>query len=85
MLGSKKIDTFVKVLEAARNETTENKIVSECDLNRKLATHLLKLLLDLDLLDKKQNSPISYLTTEKGLRFLQEYRQLKVSFDSEPV
>jgi len=82
MLRSK-LDIFAKVLETARNGTTKTRITNEANLNHKFATHSLRLLVDLDLLAETQNSPISYGTTEKGFRFLDEYRRLQRLLESE--
>jgi len=78
-----KLDIFAEVLEMARGGTTKTRIVSQTNLNQKLATYSLSLLVDLDLLVATHNSPVSYGTTEKGLRFLHEYRRLQMLLDSE--
>jgi len=78
-----KLDIFAEVLEIAKNGTTKTRIISQANLNRKLATCILHLLADLDLLAEAQNSPISYCTTEKGFRFLHEYRYIQGLLNSE--
>lgn len=78
-----KLDMLAEVLLIAKEGTTKTRLVSRANLNQKLTTHALSLLLDLDLLATTYNSPISYGTTEKGLRFLDEYRRLKILLDSE--
>lgn len=72
-----KFDIFAKVLEMAKKGTTKTRIVSQANLNQKVAKHSVRLLLDLNLLVETHNSPVSYFTTEKGLRFLYEYNSLK--------
>jgi predicted transcriptional regulator len=72
-----KLDIFAQVLEMAKNGTTKTRVVSQANLNQKLATYLLSLLVNLDLLAEKHNSPVSYCTTEKGFRFLNEYRRIQ--------
>jgi len=78
-----KLDILAEVLETARSGTTKTRIVSQANLNQKLTTNMLSLLVDLNLLAATQNSPISYGTTEKGLRFLHEYRRMQRLLDSE--
>jgi len=77
-----KFDVFAEVLEIARNGTTKSRIVSQANLNQKTATCSLRLLVNLNLLARTQNSPISYDTTEKGLQFLHEYRRLEQLMNS---
>jgi len=80
-----KLDIFAHVLEAARNGTTKTRIVSQANLNQKFVTYSLSLLVDLDLLAETRNSPVSYNTTEKGFRFLHEYRLLLGLLESKTV
>jgi len=77
------LDILAQVLETAKSGTTKTRIVSQANLNQKLTTNLLNLLMDLNLLAATQNSPISYGTTEKGLRFLHEYHRMRRLLDSE--
>jgi predicted transcriptional regulator len=77
-----KLDIFADVLEVARKGATKTRIISQANLNQKVATCSLSLLVDLDLLAEKHNSPVSYITTEKGLRLLQEYHHMKRLLDS---
>jgi predicted transcriptional regulator len=72
-----KLDILAEVLEIARNETTKTRIVGAANLNQKIATYSLNLLVDLDLVTERHNSPLSYHITEKGLGFLNEYRRLQ--------
>jgi len=78
-----KLEIFAEVLQIARDGTTKSKIVSQANLNQKLTTRMLSLLVNLDLLAATHNSPLSYSTTEKGLRFLHEYLRLQRLWDSE--
>ena len=73
---------LAEVLETARNGTTKTRVVTKANLNQKLATSMLSLLLDLNLLTATHNSPTSFSTTEKGFRFLREYRRLQSLLDS---
>ena len=73
---------LAEVLETARNGTTKTRVVTKANLNQKLATRMLSLLLDLDLLTATHKSPTSYSTTEKGFRFLHEYRRLHSLLDA---
>ena len=82
MLRSK-LDILAEVLETAKGGTTKTRIVSQANLNQKLTADMLSLLMDLNLLAATQNRPISYGTTEKGLRFLYEYRRMQRLLDSE--
>jgi predicted transcriptional regulator len=72
-----KLDILAEVLEMAMNETSKTRIVTAANLNQKIATHSLNLLVDLNLVSKRHNSPLSYHITEKGLGFLNEYRHLQ--------
>ena len=78
-----KLDLLAEVLEKSKKETTKTKIVASANLNQKLATHSLNLLVNLDLLTERHNSPTSYCTTEKGIRFLNEYRNLQKLLNTE--
>ncbi len=81
-MSRSRFDMLAEVLETARGGTTKTRIVTEANLNQEIATHMLNLLVDLDLLAARHNSPISYGTTEKGFQFLDEYRRLKRLLDS---
>jgi predicted transcriptional regulator len=72
-----KLDIIAEVLETARSEKTKTAIVSRANLNQQLATSTLKLLVNLDLVSERYNSPTSYLTSKRGLQFLQEYQNLR--------
>jgi len=78
-----KLDMLAEVLEIAKDGTTKTKIVTQANLNQKLATHMLSLMTDLDLLAATQKNPIHYCTTERGFRLLCEYRNLRKLLDSE--
>jgi predicted transcriptional regulator len=77
-----KLDIFAQILEVAKSGKTKTAIVSQVNLNQQLATSTLKLLLDLDLVSEKRNSPTAYLTSERGLRFLREYQYLRQILES---
>jgi predicted transcriptional regulator len=72
-----KLDILAEVLEMARNETSKTRIVTAANLNQKIATHSLNLLVDLNLVSERHNSPLSYHITKKGLGFLNEYYRLQ--------
>jgi predicted transcriptional regulator len=78
-----KLDILAEVLEIARNETTKTRIVGAANLNQKIATQSLNLLVDLDLVTERRNSPLSYRITEKGLGFLNEYHRLQKILNTE--
>ncbi len=77
-----KLDIFAEVLETAKVAKTKTAIVSQVNLNQQLATSTLKLLVDLGLVSEGRNSPTAYLTSERGLRFLQEYQNLQRTLES---
>ena len=77
-----KLDIFAEVLEATKIGKTKTAIVSQVNLNQRLATSTLKLLVDLGLVSERRNSPTAYLTSERGLRFLQEYENLRRILES---
>jgi predicted transcriptional regulator len=78
-----KLDFFAHVLEAARKGTTRELIASENDACHGLVENSLNLLKDLNLLAERHNSPVSFVTTEKGLQFLQDYSRLTKQLDSD--
>jgi len=78
-----KLDLLAEVLEKSRKETTKTKIVTSANLNQTLATHSLNLLVNLELLTERHNSPTSYCTTEKGIQFINEYRRLQKLLNAE--
>ena len=80
MLRSK-IDMLADVLEAARRGATKTRIMSRANLNQKLADYSIRLLVDLKLLTEKNSSPISRFTTNKGLKFLEEYHRLQKTLE----
>jgi len=79
-----KLDFLAYVLETARKGTTKELIASENDLCHGLIDDSMNLLKDLGLLAERHNSPVSFVTTEKGLQFLQDYSRLtkQLDFDS---
>ncbi len=77
-----KLDFFAQLLEEAKNGTTRGQVASQVGMPRKLVDDSLTLLADLNLLTKARNSPVSFATTQKGLRFLQDYQRLKQQFSS---
>ena len=78
-----KLDLLAEVQEKSRKETTKTKIVTSANLNQTLATHSLNLLVNLELLTERHNSPTSYCTTEKGIQFINEYRRLQKLLNAE--
>ena len=78
-----KLDFFAHVLETARNGTTRELIACKSDAYDGLVDNSLNLLKDLNLLAERRNSPVSLVTTEKGLRFLQDYSRLTKQLDSD--
>ena len=83
MMTKSKLDFFAQLLEAAINGTTGDQVASLAGMHQELVDDSLCLLADLDLLTKAHNSPISFSTTQKGLRFLQDYQSLKQRLGSE--
>jgi predicted transcriptional regulator len=78
-----KLDFLAHVLETARNGTTRELIASENGACHGLVENSLNLLKDLNLLAERHNSPVSFVTTEKGLQFLQDYSRLTKQLDSD--
>jgi len=78
-----KLDLFTQMLEACKNGTTRLQITSQTDTHQEVVDNALCLLTDLDLLTKAHNSPISFVTTQKGLQFLNDYQHLKKELSSE--
>jgi len=82
MSGSK-LDLFAQLLEAAKKGTTSAHIASQAGIHQELVHNSLCFLADLSLLKKAHNSPISFITTPKGLQFLDDYRHLKTQLSLE--
>jgi len=82
-MPTNKLDFFAKLLEAAKNGTTSGHIASQSGTHQELVDNSLSLLTDLDLLTKERNSPVLFVTTEKGIRFLLDYQHLKKQLGSE--
>jgi len=78
-----KLDLFAQLLESSRNGTTRTQIVSQADGHQEVVDNALCLLADLDLLMKAHDSPVSLVTTQKGLQFLHDYQNLKKELSSE--
>jgi predicted transcriptional regulator len=68
-----KLDFLAHVLQAARNGTTRERMTFQIDASHGLVDISLDLLKDLNLLAERHNSPVSFVTTEKGHQFLQDY------------
>ena len=83
VMTKSRLDFFAQLLEAAINGTTGDQVASLAGMHQELVDDSLCLLEDLSLLTKAHNSPISFTTTQKGLRFLQDYQRLKQQFSSE--
>jgi predicted transcriptional regulator len=71
------------LLETARKGTTREQIASQADAHCGLVDSSLSFLKDLDLLAEMHNSPISFVTTEKGSKFLHDYERLTKQLDSD--
>lgn len=78
-----KLDLFAQLLEACTNGTTRALIASQTDGHQEVVDDALCLLTDLDLLTKAHNSPVSFVTTQKGLQFLHDYQHLRKELSSE--
>jgi len=78
-----RLDIFAQILEMAIGGTTKTRLISQANLNHRVTTLSLNLLVDLDLLSETHHSPTSYGVTEKGLRFLHEYRNLQTLLNPE--
>lgn len=72
-----KLDIFAQILEKSKKGSTKTNLIGQANLNQKFATSALELLVDLDLLTARSNSPTSYFTSDKGLKFLQEYEHMQ--------
>jgi len=75
-MSRSKLDIFAQLLEIAKNGATRDRITSQIDVHEKIVDSSLSLLTDLDLLKEAHNSPVSLVTTERGLQFLTEYQGL---------
>jgi len=78
-----KLDLFAQLLEACKNGTPRALIASQAVGHQEVVDDALCLLTDLNLLTKAHNSPVSFVTTEKGLQFLHDYQHLKKELNSE--
>jgi predicted transcriptional regulator len=72
-----KLDLLAHLLETARNSTTKTRIESQWSRNPELIDHSLTLMTNLGLLSETHNSPVSFVTTRKGLQFLSDYKHLR--------
>jgi len=77
-----KLDFFTQLLEAAKNGATKAQITSQTSTRQELVDNSLDLLADLNLLTKAHNSPVSFVTTQKGLQFLHDYQHLRKELGS---
>jgi len=82
-MSRSKLDFLAHVLETARNGTTRERISSQADAHHGLVDNSLSLLTDLRLLTETHNSPVSFVTTEKGIQFLQDYERLTKQLGSD--
>lgn len=77
-----RLDFLAHVLETARNGTTRERIVSQADARDDLVDNSLSLLKSLNLLREEHNSPVSFITSEKGHQFLRDYEKLNKQVNS---
>jgi predicted transcriptional regulator len=77
------MDFLALVLETARNGTTREQIASQAEAHDGLVDNSLSLLKDLNLLTETHNSPVSFVTTEKGRQFLSDYERLTQQLGSD--
>jgi predicted transcriptional regulator len=82
-MSKNKLEFLVHVLETARNGTTRERIASQAEAHHGLVDNSLSLLKDLNLLTEMHNSPVSFVTTEKGLQFLHDYERLTKQLGSD--
>ena len=72
-----KIDIMQKVLSTAVKGVGKTEIVYRANLNFTLAERYITMLLEEGLLNRVEGSKAIYTTTDKGLRFLKAYKDLK--------
>ncbi len=72
-----KLDLLSYMLEAAKNGTTKEHIASQTNAHPRLVDDSLSMLKGLNLLIERHNSPVSFVTTEKGHKFLHDYAKLR--------
>jgi len=72
-----KLFIIAEILEIAREGTLKTQIMYRANLSFTQLNQYLKLLTEIKLLEKvKKNDKSIYLTTEKGMKFLQNYREI---------
>jgi len=78
-----KLDLFAQLLEVCTNGTTRALITPQAGGHQEVVDDALCLLTDLNLLTKARNSPVSFVTTQKGLQFPHDYQHLRKELGSE--
>jgi len=69
---------MAEILEVAREGTLKTQIMYRANLSFAQLNEYLSLLLELDLLEAVEtNEKILYKTTDRGLRYLQNYREIR--------
>ncbi len=71
------LDTFADILKVAKKGTTKTAILHEANLTRALLHSSLSFLIGSNLLGVDTTNNKIYRTSDKGLRFLKEYNELK--------
>lgn len=73
-----RVDIIAGILEAAKEDGTKTQIMNRANLNHQQIEKYLALLVKKGLLKKaKQMKKRLFKTTDKGLKYLREYRELK--------
>jgi len=69
---------MAEILEVALEGTLKTQVMYRANLSFAQLNHYLRLLLDLNLLELKENTEKAiYKTTNKGMRFLDSYKQIR--------
>lgn len=73
-----------EILETAKKGTVKTRIMYTINLSFSQASEYFELLLDTKLMDKiSENGKVIYKTTDKGIEFLQYYREIEEMIKTE--
>lgn len=76
-----RFDIIMEILEIAKGGTGKTAILYGANLNSKLVNKYLDELVEKNFLEVTERPNKSFKTTEKGLKFLENFEEIKESFD----
>jgi predicted transcriptional regulator len=71
-------DIVSDILTSALNGTRRTRLMYSANLNSRRMEKYLGCLMELGLVEARNNSPVTYVTTDKGREWLRSYEKIKI-------